>query len=174
MAAWAIAWALPLTLGYHASMVVYAIGLHAWFHESADAGWAGFAEKTGARFFLSPCPVSSTLRLTGLARWVGWWCVLITWHFVIARMFVVGLTDNGCHDAHHADPRGRNFDWCNAAYARSDYMNSRPQAKLSFWHTWSLNRAISDNFDRLAASAAQGTLTRAPDGEVAVEETSGV
>jgi hypothetical protein len=152
--AWGVSWAIPLTLGYHVSMVIYAIGLHSWFRETSGTGWASFAEKTGARFFLTPCPRSSASRLTMFTRWIRWWFVLFLWHFLIARLFVVGLTDNGCHDAHHADPRGGRFDWCNAAYARTHYLSRLPQAQSDFWNSWSLNDSISANFDRLSAQSA--------------------
>jgi hypothetical protein len=131
-------------------MVLYAVGLHAWFSESDEPGWAGYAEKTGARFFADPCPPRGAVL-----GWVIWWGRLLAGHLVVARLLVVGFTDNGCHDAHHLDPRGRRFDWCNSAYARMELLAGWPRARAVFWHSWSLNEAISDNFARLAAPPAQ-------------------
>ncbi|MHA5053038.1 hypothetical protein [Streptomyces sp. SD15] len=76
---------------------------------------------------------------------------MVFWHFFIGRLLVIGLTDNGCHDAHHADPAGRRFDWSNAAYARTAMLDRVPLVRAHFWHTWTLGRAISQNFDQMAA-----------------------
>ncbi|MHA5053037.1 fatty acid desaturase [Streptomyces sp. SD15] len=60
--AWGFSWLLPLTVGHHISMVLYAVGLHAWYKRSDEPGWAGYAEKTGARFFADPTPEASPWR----------------------------------------------------------------------------------------------------------------
>ncbi|WP_030180981.1 hypothetical protein [Streptomyces violaceorubidus] len=150
LVAWSVAWLLPLTLGWHVSMVLYALGLHSWFRDSSRSGWEGFAEKTGARFFADPCPARSLRGPRALRAWCFWWFRLLFWHLLVARVLVVGFTDNGCHDAHHADPKGRTFNWCDAAYARSEMMANSPRAQENFWHTWSLSEAITRNFDQLA------------------------
>lgn len=149
--AWVVAWLLPLTLGHHISTVLYALGLHAWYRQSSGPGWSGFAEKTGARFFADNCPAKTGKGPVRLIQWARWWLRLLFWHLLVARVLVIGFTDNGCHDAHHADPGGRRFDWCNAAYARSALLAQLPQARVHFWHTWSLDGAIRQNFDQLAA-----------------------
>ncbi|MFE9928903.1 hypothetical protein [Streptomyces sp. NPDC005533] len=154
--AWAVSWALPLTIGHHMSMVLYALGLHAWFKESEEPGWSGYAEKTGARFFVDRTPDPAPWTPTHLRAWARWWIRFMFWHLVVGRFFVIGLTDNGCHDAHHADPAGRRFDWANAAYARADMLDGSPLARAHFWHTWTLGEAIAQNFDQLAQEARGG------------------
>lgn len=148
--AWITAWLIPLTVGHHISAVLYALGLHAWYRRSPAAGWAGFAERTGARFFADPCPARLPGGRPAALAWTRWWLRLILWHLCVARLLVIGPTDNGCHDAHHADPAGRRFDWCNAAYARPALLAQLPHTKVHFWHTWSLSGAIRRNFDQLA------------------------
>jgi fatty acid desaturase len=146
--AWAVAWLLPITYGYFASMVLYSLGLHRWHSQTSERTRADYLAKTGARFFGDPCPDKGSSRIVSFVRWTRWWLRFLFVHLLVSRIAVIGYTDNGCHDVHHAYPRGDRFDWCNSTYARSAILESSADRE-SFWHTWGLFTAIRDNFAEL-------------------------
>jgi fatty-acid desaturase len=145
--AWLFAWFIPLTYGYFVSKVLYLLSLHKWYCRTKEQGIQAVIAMTGARFFCDACPPqNSSARWI---RWFWWWFRFFILHLLLSRLAVIGGTDNSQHDAHHADPNGLVFDWCNSIYSRHELAISGRYAN-KMWHSWGLFRAINDNFIDMA------------------------
>jgi fatty acid desaturase len=162
-AAYAVAWLLPCTYGAYASLVLYALSLHRWYHKAppGTSARAAYLAKTGARFFADPCPPR---HLTGPRRWsawLAWWARFVLVHVLVSKLFVLGCTDNQHHDAHHAAPTGTAFDFCNSAYSRHR-LAAEPRFRGHCWHTWTLLGAVGANFDYMATLPREGAAGAVP------------
>lgn len=155
---WAVAWLLPLTYGTYVSMVLFALGLHRWFlqREPWMGKWEFYLAKTRARFFGDPVPPAELPTAEQYRRWGWWWVRFFLLHLLTGKLFVMGLSDNQQHDAHHIDPRSREFLWWDSTYSRQRLASSgRDDAQMS--QTWgSLLAAVRDNFERMARTPRLG------------------
>lgn len=152
LVAWTISWLLPLTYGAYLSTIIFALGLHRWFltREPGMSAREFYRAKTGGRFLGDPLPHEDLPLAKRYLAWVCWWLRFLVLHLLIGRMFILGVTDNSSHDAHHVDPHGNKYKWCNSVYSRQRLVTSGPDAR-KLWHTWgSIFTPIMLNFERMS------------------------
>jgi hypothetical protein len=149
---WAIAYALPLTYGAYVSLILFSLGLHRWFMEKQPGMTARefYLSKTGGRFFGDNLPDSNLPTLRRYLALGIWWLRFLVLHLLIGKLFVLGISDNQQHDAHHIDPRGTKHEWFDSVYSRNRLASSGRDA-ANLWNTWgSILSAIWLNFQRLS------------------------
>jgi hypothetical protein len=143
--AWGIAWLLPLTYGLWVSKVLFAIGLHVYFYQPDPrlSARENYQKKTGARFFGDDVPKRDLPLQQRYAGLLVWFVRFTFVHLLAGKLFVMGLSDNQLHDAHHVN--GRDFRFWLAPYSRHELAQS---GRYGMWHTWgSVLTAIKTNFE---------------------------
>ena len=150
--AWTIAYVAPLTYGSYVSMLLFSLGLHRWFMEKRLGMTARefYLSKTGGRFFGDDLPHANMPALRRHLALGNWWLRFLVLHLLIGKLFVLGISDNQQHDAHHIDPRGAKHQWFDSVYSRNRLATSSHDA-ANLWHTWgSVFTAILLNFQRMS------------------------
>ena len=144
-----MAWALPLTFGWHVSQTLYVMGLHLWELEQEEriTKRQFYVQKTGARFFADPLPAQGQGLVATALAWARWGLRFAFLHLLVSRLFCVS-GDNSGHDVHHIALA--KLDWPNVAYDRPRLLKDA-QGKDDYWNTWGLFDAINVTFETLAA-----------------------
>ncbi len=168
---WLIAFALPVLLFYHNSVLLEFISEHAWFDERRHLEDPRHIHATHSwgRFCGRQVPVKQSHWLHHCFRWLVWSAEHAFYHLPVRLVVLPG--DLPQHDFHHRHPG--TYKWPQAAFAREA---DRHVTETSNWpdyqEFWGLHNAIAHVFKIIANSQPCPLFTPRPASQEPVDPPS--
>jgi hypothetical protein len=149
----AIAYLVPITIGYHMSALMQFTSEHVWLTPcgAGDDARSRARRATRGRFCGDPLPAPGASALA----WVRWWLRLVTLH-AAARIAVLH-GDLPHHDLHHIRPT--DLDWANSGAERLEMADHE-----ELWEVWGLWNALDQVFQTFSALDPMDPATATAEG----------
>ena len=146
----AVAWAIPLTFGYHVAALLNFCSLHSWLAKTPNvSGRQAMVGLSIGRFIGEAAPVGESR-----ASWGRWWVRLLIVHLPV-RLAVL-VSDLPVHDYHHRHPSCSN--WADYLYTRQrDLERGCPDWPELYHEVWGLTPAIHRVFESLSTASLVDT-----------------